>query len=57
MVLFVTGFGGAAGPWIAGKIFDVTGSYNWAFIIGIIASALCVVAIWLLRKVEKAKAT
>jgi MFS family permease len=57
MVLFVTGFGGAVGPWIAGKIFDVTGSYNWAFIVGIIASALCVVAIWLLRKVEKAKAT
>ncbi len=56
VVLFVTGFGGAAGPWIAGKIYDVTGSYNWAFIIGIAASALCVVMIWLLKRAEKTKA-
>jgi len=56
VVLFITGFGGAAGPWIAGKIYDVTGSYNWAFIIGIIASALCIMAVWLLKRVEKAKA-
>jgi predicted MFS family arabinose efflux permease len=53
VVLFITGFGGAAGPWIAGKIYDVTGSYNWAFIIGIAASALCIVTIWLLRRVER----
>jgi MFS family permease len=53
VVLFITGFGGAAGPWIAGKIYDVTGSYNWAFIIGIAASALCIVTIWLLKRVER----
>jgi MFS family permease len=53
VVLFITGFGGAAGPWIAGKIYDVTGSYNWAFIIGIIASAICIVMVWLLQRAEK----
>jgi len=53
VVLFVTGFGGAASPWIAGKIYDVTGSYNWAFIMGIIASVLCMVMIWLLQREDK----
>ena len=53
VALFVTGIGGAVGPWLAGKIYDVTGSYNWAFIIGIIASALCVVMVWLLKRAEK----
>jgi MFS family permease len=56
VLLFVTGFGGAAGPWLAGWIFDSTSSYNWAFIIGILASALCIVTVWLLKRVEKAKA-
>jgi MFS family permease len=55
VLLFVTGFGGAAGPWIAGKLYDVTGSYNWAFVIGIIASALCIVTVWLLKRAEKQK--
>jgi MFS family permease len=53
VVLFVTGFGGAAGPWIAGKIYDVTASYNWAFIIGALASALCIVMVGLLKRQEK----
>ena len=53
VALFVTGIGGAVGPWLAGKIYDVTGSYNWAFIIGIIASALCVVMVWLLKRAER----
>jgi MFS family permease len=55
VMLFVTGFGGAAGPWIAGKIFDVTGSYNWAFIIGIMSSVLCIVTVWLLKRAEKGR--
>jgi MFS family permease len=55
VMLFVTGLGGAAGPWIAGKIFDVTGSYNWAFIIGVMSSVLCIVTIWLLKKAEKGR--
>jgi MFS transporter, OFA family, oxalate/formate antiporter len=53
VTLFITGLGGAAGPWIAGKIYDVTASYNWAFIIGVAASALCIVMVGLLKRVEK----
>jgi MFS family permease len=53
VLLFVTGFGGAAGPWLAGWLFDVTASYNWAFIIGAIASAICVVTVGLLRRADK----
>jgi MFS family permease len=53
VMLFVTGLGGALGPWLAGKIFDVTGSYNWAFIIGAMASALGIVMVWLLKRQEK----
>ncbi len=53
VVLFVTGFGGAAGPWLAGWIYDVTGSYDWAFIIGAIASVICIVTVGLLKRAEK----
>jgi MFS family permease len=34
ITLFVGNIGGALGSWAGGKIFDVTGSYRWAFIIG-----------------------
>jgi cyanate permease len=30
--MFATNLGSAAGPLIAGSIFDVSGSYYWAFI-------------------------
>jgi len=39
--------GGAAGPWIAGALHDVTGSYRLVFWIAIGCSALSAVAIWL----------
>ena len=40
------GFAGAMGPWMAGYIFDRTGSYYWAFIIILFAFVLSCVIIW-----------
>lgn len=39
--------GGAAGPWMAGAIFDATGSYRLAFQIIIGCCLLSIVAIWM----------
>ena len=39
--------GGAAGPWVTGALYDVTGSYTLAFWIAIAGSALSALAIWL----------
>ena len=39
--------GGAAGPWAAGALYDVTGSYTPAFSIAMAGSALSALAIWL----------
>ena len=41
------GFGGAAGAWFAGYIFDQTGSYQIAFIIDIIVLWLSCASFWL----------
>jgi len=39
--------GGAAGPWVTGALYEVTGSYMLAFWIAIAGSALSALAIWL----------
>jgi len=39
--------GGAAGPWVTGALYDVTGRYTLAFWIAIAGSALSALAIWL----------
>ena len=39
--------GGAAGPWVTGALHDLTGSYTFAFAIGIAVSALSALAIWM----------
>jgi MFS family permease len=39
--------GAAFGPWVAGAVYDRTGSYTGAFWIAIVASAVSIVAIWL----------
>jgi MFS family permease len=39
--------GGAAGPWIAGEVHDLTGSYVLAFVLCIACSAFSAAAIWL----------
>ncbi|MFN0317191.1 MAG: MFS transporter [Burkholderiales bacterium] len=51
MVLTATMFGMALGGWLTGAIFDLTGSYNAAFMNGIAWNALnLTIATWLLRR-------
>ncbi len=38
--------GGAAGPWITGQLYDLSGSYTSAFLLGIAVSLLSALAIW-----------
>jgi MFS family permease len=38
--------GGAAGPWVTGWLYDLTGSYTAPFAIAIVLSLLSAVAIW-----------
>jgi len=45
-----TGIGSAAGSWMAGWIFDVTGSYQVAFGLSIFFYACGAVAFWMLRR-------
>jgi OFA family oxalate/formate antiporter-like MFS transporter len=48
--MFVLNIGGALGSWAAGKIFDSTHSYHWAFIAGGLSGFMSLIAILLLRK-------
>lgn len=50
VTIFIIGWGGALGPWLAGKIYDVTDSYNWAFIAGAIAALGSIVMVLLLQR-------
>jgi len=38
--------GGAAGPWVTGLLYDVTGSYTHAFWLAIGGCAISALAIW-----------
>jgi MFS family permease len=53
--LFVINIGGALGPWIAGKIFDSTHSYQWAFITGIGAGIISLILILILILIDRIK--
>jgi len=51
MVLMCTLLGMALGGWMSGKVFDLTGSYEAAFINGIAWNALnLMIALFLLRR-------
>jgi len=53
-VMMASLFGIALGGWISGAIFDWTGSYNAAFINGILWNLLTIsIALWLLRRQRK----
>jgi MFS family permease len=38
--------GAAAGPWVTGRLYDLSGSYTAAFALGIAVSLLSAIAIW-----------
>ena len=40
------GLASAFGAWVAGFIFDQTGSYQWAFVLAIVLTILSVISIW-----------
>ena len=51
MVITATLFGMALGGWMSGAIFDMTGSYDAAFVNGIVWNLVNVsIALWLLRR-------
>ena len=45
--------GGAAGAWAAGKIFDTTQSYHWAFVAGAIVTLASLIIVLLLKRKER----
>ncbi len=58
LLLTGTGVGGAIGPWLGGYIFDITGSYNIAFIISMASFAVAGISFWIAapRNAEKIRA-
>jgi MFS family permease len=53
LILFLGNVGGALGPWVAGKMFDLGGHYQWAFTIGASAAFLAIVMAALLKLKSK----
>ncbi|MFN0186958.1 MAG: MFS transporter [Aquabacterium sp.] len=52
--LMATLFGMALGGWMSGKVYDLTGSYDAAFINGVAWNALnLAIALWLLRRTRR----
>ena len=50
-VMMATILGMAIGGWVSGQIYDVTGSYRWAFINGIVWNGMNVaIMVWLLMR-------
>jgi MFS family permease len=45
-VMLAAIIGGAAGPWVAGTLHDMTGSYSLAFWLSIVVSTFSAVSIW-----------
>jgi MFS family permease len=45
IVVFISTIGGALGPWIAGRIFDQTAHYQYAFVVAAAASLLRLVLV------------
>lgn len=44
---------GAFGPWLGGRIFDVTGSYHLSFVIGLFLYAVAIISMLLIRRPKK----
>ena len=41
--------GGALGPWLAGRVFDTTGSYFWALLGAVLSASAATAALWVAR--------
>jgi len=50
LTLFVGNIGGALGPWVGGKIYDLTQGYQWAFAIGVAAGLAALILAWTLKR-------
>lgn len=53
VVIFVGTIGGAIGPVLAGRIFDVTGSYQLFFMICLVLSIAAIVLMFFLRQPDR----
>jgi predicted MFS family arabinose efflux permease len=53
--LFVRSIGGVLGAWAAGVIFDITKSYQGAFIAGAMAGLLSLILILFLKRLSRIK--
>jgi len=45
-IMLIALAGGAAGPWVTGLLYDLTGSYTAAFAVAVIVSVLSALSIW-----------
>ena len=52
IAVFTESIGGVVGPVLAGGIFDVSGSYRWAFLICAVISAIGVILTSLLSPIN-----
>jgi predicted MFS family arabinose efflux permease len=50
LTLFLTNIGGAVGSWLAGRIFDLTSAYEWAFAAGMISAIISLVMALMLKR-------
>lgn len=41
--------GGALGPWLAGRVFDTTGSYFWALLGAVLSASAATASLWVAR--------
>jgi MFS family permease len=53
LCVFVTNIGGALGPWLAGRLYDMTLSYDWAFIAGGLASLASLGLVLVLKRMDR----
>jgi MFS family permease len=53
LVSAITSAGGALGSFVAGRIFDISGSYYWAFILGAILSVVSLILSILLKPARR----
>jgi sugar phosphate permease len=49
IIMLFNAIGGTIGPILAGRLFDITGSYQWSFFMVSVAAFLAVVCLWFIR--------